>query len=167
MLWVCTPASMNVSVRLHFLTVRYDRDASRYHPGVYKRKRADLISVLDSTLSPLFFGQLKNLHKSSLVQFKQDMHDGMRGESYDFADIVKAARERCEKAFEEGGSEVVPVEGEEAVHWSYEEEFNLLREEMGIVADQCRKDETKKMVNVIEVCFLCRHAPITAVNCPF
>jgi protein SEY1 len=132
-------------------SARYDRDASRYHPGVYKRKRADLVAVLDSTLSPLFFGQLKNLHKSCLVQFKREMHDGMRGENYNFAEIVKLARERCEKAFEEGASEAVPVEGEDAVHWSFEEEFNLLREEMGSVADQCRRDETKKMVNAVEV----------------
>lgn len=129
---------------------RYDRDASRYHPGVYKRKRADLIGVLDSTLSPLFLGQLKNLHKACLVQFKQEMHEGMRGESYNFADIVNAARERCEKRFEQGAREAVPVEGEDAVHWSFDDEFVLLREEMSSIADQCRKDETKKMVNVIE-----------------
>ncbi|KIP06964.1 hypothetical protein PHLGIDRAFT_90150 [Phlebiopsis gigantea 11061_1 CR5-6] len=130
--------------------VRYDRDASRYHPGVYKRKRADLIGVLDSTLSPLFFGQLKNLHKSSLVHFKQEMHEGMRGENYNFAEIVQQAKERCETAFEDGAKEAIPVEGEEAIHWGSDEEFNLLREEMGSVADQCRKDETKKMVNIIE-----------------
>lgn len=79
------------------------------------------------------------------------MHDGMRGENYNFADIVQAARQRCEKAFETGASEAVPVEGDDTEHWNYEEEFNLLREEMRSVADQCRKDETKKMVNVIEV----------------
>lgn len=119
--------------------------------------------MLDSTLSPLFFGQLKNLHKASLVQFKTEMHEGMRGENYNFAEIVQTARARCEKAFEEGAQEAVPVEGEEAVHWGYDEEFNLLREEMGSVADQCRKDETKKMVNVIEVSWtfvLCHKASL-------
>ncbi|EKM54659.1 uncharacterized protein PHACADRAFT_258654 [Phanerochaete carnosa HHB-10118-sp] len=129
---------------------RYDRDASRYHPGVYKRKRADLVGVLDSTLSPLFLGQLKNMHKACLVQFKQEMHEGMRGENYNFAEIVGAARERCEKTFDEGAREAVPVEGEDVVHWTYDDEFTLLREEMSSIADQCRKDETKKMVNVIE-----------------
>lgn len=132
-------------------TVRYDRDASRYHPGVYKRKRADLVGVLDSTLTPLFVGQLKNLHKASLVQFKQEMQDGMRGDNYNFAEIVKAARERCEKVFEEGAKEAVPVEGEETVHWTFEDEFGLLREEISSIADQCRRDETKKMVNAVEV----------------
>ena len=39
----------------------------------------------------------------------------------------------------------------EGTDWSYEEELGLLREEARVVADQCRKDETKKMVNVIEV----------------
>ncbi|KAI0630433.1 root hair defective 3 GTP-binding protein [Trametes polyzona] len=125
---------------------RYDRDASRYHQGVYKRKRADLIGVIDSTLSPLFFGQLKNLHKACLTKYKQEMLDGMKGEGYNFGDVVAAARERLEKRFLEGAKEAL-VEGTD---WSYEEELQLLREEARIVADQCRKDETKKMVNVIE-----------------
>ena len=91
------------------MAARYDRDASRYHPGVYKRKRADLVAVLDSTLSPLFLGQLKNLHKACLVQFKTEMHEGMRGENYNFAEIVAAARERCEAAFDAGAREAVPA----------------------------------------------------------
>ena len=126
---------------------RYDRDASRYHQGVYKRKRADLVGVLDSTLSPLFLGQLKNLHKACLATYKKEMLEGMRGEGYNFADVVAAARERLEKRFLEGAQEAL-VEGTD---WSYEEELGLLREEARTVADQCRKDETKKMVNVIEV----------------
>ena len=52
-----------------------------------------------------------------------------------------------EKRFLEGAQEAL-VEGTD---WSYEEELGLLREEARVVADQCRKDETKKMVNVIEV----------------
>ena len=115
---------------------------------MYKRKRADLIGVLDSTLSPLFLGQLKNLHKASLVKFKDEMHQGMRGEGYNFADVVNAARERCEKRFLDGAKEAL-VEGTD---WTYEEEYGLLQEEIKSVANQCRKDETKKMVNTIEVC---------------
>ena len=71
----------------------------------------------------------------------------MRGESYNFAEVVKAAKARLEKRFVEAGKEAL-VEGTD---WSYEEEFGLLTEEVKSVADQCRKDETKKMVNVIEV----------------
>ena len=129
------------------VTARYDQNASRYHQGVYKRKRADLISVIDSTLSPLFLGQLKNLHKQCLATFKKEMTDGMRGEGYNFGDIVATARQRCQKIFLETAQEAM-VEGTD---WSFEEESHLLKQEVQSVADQCRKDETKKMVNAIEV----------------
>lgn len=127
--------------------VRYDRDASRYHQGVYRRKRSDLVSVLDSTLSPLFLGQVKNLHRSSLGTFKQELLGGLKGDAYNFAEIVGKARERCERSFEEGSTEALI----EDTDWSYEDEFVALRDEVKSVADQCRRDETKKMVNVIEV----------------
>ncbi|CAK5281294.1 unnamed protein product [Mycena citricolor] len=128
---------------------RYDKDASRYHQGVYKRKRADLVATLDATLSPLFLGQLKNLHKTCLVTFKKEMLDGLKGETYNFADVVSAARKRCLSRFETGAKEAL-VEGAD---WSWEEESGLLQEEVRTVADQCRKDETKKMVNQIERTF--------------
>ncbi|KAF5322613.1 hypothetical protein D9619_001456 [Psilocybe cf. subviscida] len=127
-------------------TARYDRDASRYHKGVYTRKRTDLLAALDNVLTPLFYGQLKNLHKSCLVTFKQEMLDGMRGEEYNFAEIVAGARERCESSFATAAKEALVEETD----WSWEEEMELLQEEVGIVADQCRKDETKKMLNQIE-----------------
>lgn len=129
---------------------RYDRDASRYHQGVYKRKRADLIAALDATLSPLFLGQLKNLHKTCLVAFKKEMLDGLHGEGYSFADVVLAARDRCLGRFETGAKEALV----EDTDWTWEDEMISLKEEVGSVADQCRKDETKKMVNLIEVGFL-------------
>ncbi|KAG6919378.1 Dynamin-like GTPase that mediates homotypic ER fusion [Tephrocybe rancida] len=125
---------------------RYDRDASRYHKGVYGRKRADLIASLDSTLSPLFLGQLKNLHKTCLVTFKKEMLDGLHGESYSFADVVYKAQGRCVETFSTTAQEAL-VEGTD---WVWEDELESLKEEVRAVADQCRKDETKKMVNLIE-----------------
>ncbi|KAJ7282812.1 RHD3/Sey1 [Mycena rebaudengoi] len=125
---------------------RYDRDASRYHQGVYGRKRADLLAALDATLSPMFLGQLKNLHKTCLVAFKKEMLDGLHGEGYNFAEVVLKARARCLGRFETGAKEAM-VEGTD---WVWEDELESLKEEVGLVADQCRKDETKKMVNLIE-----------------
>ena len=114
---------------------------------MYTRKRTDLLTALDTTLTPLFFGQLKNLHKSCLVAFKQEMLEGMRGEEYNFADVVTKARDRCEGRFTSGAEEAIL----ENTDWSWEEELQLLEEEVNTVADQCRKDETKKMLNQIEV----------------
>ncbi|KAH9485548.1 Dynamin-like GTPase that mediates homotypic ER fusion [Psilocybe cubensis] len=125
---------------------RYDRDASRYHKGVYGRKRVDLIANIDATLSPLYLGQLKNLHKSCLAAFKKEMLDGLKGEGYSFADVVAKARRTCEGTFTSAAKEATIEETE----WSWEEELQLLKEEIGVVADQCRKDETKKMINQIE-----------------
>lgn len=36
--------------------------------------------------------------------------------------------------------------------WQFEDEYELVQEDIGLIADQCRSDETKKMVNLIEVC---------------
>jgi len=132
------------------LVARYDREASRYHQGVYKRKRADLIGTLDSTLSPLFLGQLKNLHKVALVSFKATTVAGLKVEGYNFADVVGKARADAEARFSDGAKEAVVTEGDAS--WQWEEELRLLRDEIQSVADQLRKDETKKMVNAIEVC---------------
>ncbi|KAG5729475.1 Protein SEY1, partial [Termitomyces sp. T112] len=125
---------------------RYDRDASRYHKGVYGRKRTDLIASIDATLSPLFLGQLKNLHKTCLINFKKELLDGLRGESYNFADVVSKAQKRCVETFSMSATEAF-VEGTD---WVWEDELESLKEEVRGVADQCRKDETKKMVNLIE-----------------
>jgi hypothetical protein len=132
------------------VTARYDRDASRYHQGVYKRKRADLTATLDSTLLPLFVGQLKNLHKVALVSLKAEIVAGLKVDGYNFADVVSKARAAAEASFSEGAREAVVTEGDAA--WEWEEELRLLREEVQLVADHLRKDETKKMINAIEVC---------------
>ncbi|KAF7315819.1 Protein SEY1 [Mycena indigotica] len=128
---------------------RYDRDASRYHQGVYKRKRADLVAALDAVLTPLFLGQLKNLHKTCLVAFKKEMLDGLRGEGYNFADVVSKARVKCLGRFETAAKEAL-IDGPD---WTWQDELVSLQEEVRSVADQCRKDETKKMVNQIERTF--------------
>ncbi|KAF8557636.1 root hair defective 3 GTP-binding protein [Imleria badia] len=127
---------------------RYDRDASRYHQGVYTRKRLDLHATIASALCPLFLGQLKNLHKSCLTAFKSALHATLSGDGtdYNFGDVVGKATSECETRFQAGGKEACIEEKE----WSWEEELTLLREEIANVAEVFRKDETKKMVNLIE-----------------
>lgn len=130
-------------------TERFDTAASRYHQGVYKRKRIDLITALDSVLSPLFLGQLKNLHKAALSGLKTDIQTGLKAADYNFATVLSGARERAEQLFVDDAKEAVVVEGDAA--WAWEDELELLRQEIRAVGDQLRKDETKKMVNTIEV----------------
>jgi len=126
---------------------RFDRDGSRYHAGVYARKRADLLASIDAVLAGLFLGQLKNLHKAALGTFKRELSEGLKGDGYSFADVVVRTRTDCERRFVEGASEALLLDTD----WTYQDELELLREEMDSVAVQCRSDEVKKMVNLIEV----------------
>lgn len=84
------------------------------------------------------------------MSFKAEIVAGLKVDGYNFADVVRKARAGAEARFSDGAREVVVVEGDTA--WQWEEELRLLRDEIRSVADQLRKDETKKMVNTIEVC---------------
>lgn len=81
------------------------------------------------------------------MAFKKEILDGLHGDEYSFADVVSKAHARCQRQFKNVAVEAL-VEGTD---WSWEEELQLLEEEVSSVSDQCRKDETKKMVNMIEV----------------
>lgn len=85
-------------------TAQFDRSASRYHAGVYKAKRANLVGQLHSALSPLFLGQLKNLHKAAVTKFRTKVLEGVKGEGYDFGVVVQTAREEEEGTFVAGAS---------------------------------------------------------------
>jgi hypothetical protein len=78
---------------------KFDRDASRYHPAVYARKRIDLIKQLDSSLSPLFLGQLKNLHKNAVLRFRTEVADELKGDTYDFAEVTARIRDSVRDEF--------------------------------------------------------------------
>ncbi|KAI5475047.1 GTP-binding protein Sey1 [Pseudohyphozyma bogoriensis] len=124
----------------------FDAAASRYHSGVYTRKRAELLAKLNSTLSPFFLSHLKNLHKLVLKDFRKAIQDGLKVDGYDFAEVVKATRKTAEEEFVKGAKEVKLDETE----WSYEESLEQLREDVVAIADLLRVEETKKMVAVIE-----------------
>ena len=129
--------------------VGYDREASPYHQAL-ERHRADLVKTLDFTLSPLFLGQLKNLRQAALVSFQAETIAGLEADDHNFADVVGCARACAEARFVDGAREAVVVDG--AAAWQWEEEFRLLRDEIWSITSQLRRDETKKLVEAIEVC---------------
>lgn len=77
----------------------FDAAASRYHPAVYARKRAELLAKMNASLSPLFVGQLKNLSKSVVKEFKQSMARELKKDGYDFGALVQQANKRAEEHF--------------------------------------------------------------------
>ena len=78
---------------------KFDRDASRYYAAVYQRKRLDLLSASHASLSPLYLGQLKNLHKTISARFLKDLTAGLKEPGYDFADVVQQGTRTAREAF--------------------------------------------------------------------
>lgn len=81
---------------------KFDRDASRYHSGVYQRKRGELLLALHSSLSPLFLGQVKNLHKTAAHRYMKDLTAGLKEPGYDFAQVVNEATQKAIDTFVAG-----------------------------------------------------------------
>jgi protein SEY1 len=130
----------------------FETEASRYHKGVYQRKRAELEGKLDTRLKALFQGQLSAAHKSGVKDFSEAVSNAVkagqkRGASYDFAEIVKletkAALERFEK---EARASVV-----EGTPWSnHKQELNLYQKDLAEVSGQLRRDEMRRLATRVE-----------------
>ena len=133
------------SHRAEALTV-FDKDASRYHRGVYARKRADLLLQLNAVLLPFFLAQLKNLHTQLASAFQQAMQEGTRGASYDFGRLVEEHVAHALAAFDGETQRLVLPDTD----WSVSEERMHLEEDLRAVARTLRADETQKLAVRLE-----------------
>ena len=124
----------------------FDKDASRYHRGVYARKRADLLLQLNAVLLPFFLAQLKNLHTKLASAFQQAMQEGTRGASYDFGRLVEEHVEHALAAFDAETQRLVLPDTD----WSVSEERMHLEEDLRAVARTLRADETQKLAVRLE-----------------
>ena len=124
----------------------FDKDASRYHRGVYARKRADLLLQLNAVLLPFFLAQLKNLHTQLASAFQQAMQEGTRGASYDFGRLVEEHVAHALAAFDAETQRLVLPDTD----WSVSEERVHLEEDLRAVARTLRADETQKLAVRLE-----------------
>ena len=124
----------------------FDKDASRYHRGVYARKRADLLLQLNAVLLPFFLAQLKNLHTKLASAFQQAMQEGTRGASYDFGRLVEEHVAHALAAFDGEMQRLVLPDTD----WSVSEERVHLEEDLRAVARTLRADETQKLAVRLE-----------------
>jgi hypothetical protein len=130
----------------------FETEASRYHKGVYQRKRAELESKIDTRLKALFQGQLSAAHKSGVKEFTEAVTGAVkagqkRGSSYDFAEIVNSETKKAIETFEKEARAVM-VEG---APWSnYKQELALYRKDLGEVSGQLRRDEMRRLATRVE-----------------
>ncbi|KAI9022781.1 RHD3/Sey1 [Phycomyces nitens] len=119
----------------------FDKNASRYHQGVYQKKRADMLTKLNTQLNVLYVGQLKNLHKKAITMFDDKLKAELKKPSYNFAEVVEASLKEANEYFLKGAKEIILPDTD----WSYSHEHSLLEEEFGEVSSRARSEEFRKM----------------------
>lgn len=130
----------------------FETNASRYHKGVYKRKRAELEGKVDTRLKALFQKQLTAAHKSGVETFSNAVSAAVKsgqkkGASYDFAEIVESEKTKALSKFE-SDAQAILVEG---AQWStYDQEMKLYKKELDEVSSKLRKEEMRRLATRIE-----------------
>ncbi len=129
----------------------FETEASRYHKGVYARKKAELESNIDGRLKILFLGQLSAAHKSGVRDFSDTVSAavkaGQKRGSYDFAEIVDREKKTALAKFDKEARAVL-VEG---APWSnYKQEISLYQKDLNEVSGRLRRDEMRRLATRVE-----------------
>ena len=125
----------------------FEGDASRYHKGVYTRKRAELESKMDVRLKALFTGQLSAAHKLGINAFSESVSAAVKagqkkGANYDFGEIVAEVKKAQLSKFEKEAKSIL-LEG---ASWSvFNQELELFRKELDEVTGRLRRDEMRRL----------------------
>lgn len=130
----------------------FETEASRYHKGVYTRKREELQSMVDKRLKDLFVGQMQAAHKTGIKNFSDAVTAAVKlgqkkGAQYDFAEIVSAEKK---KAYEGFRSSALAAGVEGASFSDASQEFNLFRKELDQVSAHLRKEEMRRLATRVE-----------------
>jgi len=130
----------------------FDTEASRYHKGVYSRKKGELESKIDGRLKILFQGQLSAAHKSGVRDFSEAVSGAVKagqkkGASYDFAEIVDREKKNAMSRYDKEARGVL-VEG---APWSnYKQEMALYQKDLNEVSGRMRREEMRRLATRVE-----------------
>lgn len=130
----------------------FETEASRYHKGVYTKKRVELEGKIDTRLKALYQGQLAAAHKSGVAAFSDAVSGAVKagqkkGASYEFADIVEREKKTALKKFEVEARSLA-IEG---VPWSnFKQQYILYEKDLDEVSGQLRKEEMRRLATRVE-----------------
>lgn len=130
----------------------FETEASRYHKGVYGRKKAELESKIDGRLKVLFLGQLSAAHKSGVREFTEavtaEVKAGQKkGATYDFAEIVERMKNHALSKYEKEAKNIL-VEG---APWNnYKQELALYQKDLKEVSGRLRREEMRRLAARVE-----------------
>lgn len=130
----------------------FDTEASRYHKGVYSRKKGELESKIDGRLKILFQGQLSAAHKSGVRDFSEAVSGAVKagqkkGASYDFAEIVDREKKNAVSRYDKEARGVL-VEG--APFSNYKQEMALYQKDLNEVSGRMRREEMRRLATRVE-----------------
>ena len=130
----------------------FETEASRYHKGVYGRKKGELEGKIDGRLKALFLGQLSAAHKSGVNEFSDAVSAAVKagqkkGASYDFAEIVDREKKTALSRYDKEARGVL-VEG---APWSnYKQEMSLFQKDLDEVSGRLRREEMRRLATRVE-----------------
>jgi len=130
----------------------FESEGSRYHKGVFQRKKVELETKVDQRLKVLFLGQLTAAHKTGLNDFTKAVSATVKagqkkGASYDFAEIVGREKKMALGKFEKEARSVV-VEG--ALWSNYKQEMVLFQKDLDEVSGSLRREEMRRLATRVE-----------------
>lgn len=130
----------------------FETEASRYHKGVYTRKKVELEGKIDTRMKALYLGQLSAAHKSGVTDFSDSVSGAVKngqkkGGSYDFADIVEREKVVALKKFQKE-AEGLTIEG---VPWTnFKQQYVLYEKDLDEVSGSLRKEEMRRLATRVE-----------------
>ncbi|KAF9087631.1 Dynamin-like GTPase that mediates homotypic ER fusion [Mortierella sp. AD031] len=124
----------------------FDKEASRYLPAVYQRKRTEMLTKANSMLESYFVGQLKNLHKKAVTNFSTQLQQRLKVDGTEFAKAAAATKREATDFFLSGAKAIKLNETD----WEYEEELVQLERDLEELAAVQREKELSKMLAGLE-----------------
>jgi len=130
----------------------FESQASRYHKGVYSRKRHELEGKVDTRLKALYLGQVNACHKAGVVTFSEAVSNKVKagqkaGGSYEFADIVVQEKKKVLDVFKKE-AQGLAIQG---VPWTnFKPQYLLFEKELDEVSGKLRKEEMRRLATRVE-----------------
>ena len=130
----------------------FEVQASRYHKGVYGRKKAELESKVDTRLKALYHGQLSAAHKAGVIAFSEAVSHKVKagqkaGGGYEFAEIVASEKRKTLDVFKVEAQSLAM----QGVPWTnFKPQYLLFEQELDEVSGKLRKEEMRRLATRVE-----------------
>lgn len=130
----------------------FEVQASRYHKGVYMRKKQDLEIKVDGRLKTLYQGQLAAAHKAGVAAFSEAVTNKVKagqkaGGGYEFAEIVANEKKKTLEIFK---VEVESLTIQNVAWTNFVSQNQLFESELDEVSGKLRKEEMRRLATRVE-----------------